>query len=35
VFGRARELEGTERFMAGVRLWTGRFDKNCGGWVGR
>jgi len=35
VFGRARELESTERFMAGVRLWTGRFDKNCGGWVGR
>ncbi|KAL1881459.1 hypothetical protein VTK73DRAFT_3521 [Phialemonium thermophilum] len=29
LFGRERELEKTERFMAAVRLWSLRFDANC------
>ncbi|KAK0708560.1 hypothetical protein B0H67DRAFT_494699 [Lasiosphaeris hirsuta] len=29
LFGRERELEKTERFMASVRLWNLRFDTNC------
>lgn len=29
LFGRDRELEQTERFMASVRLWNLRFDANC------
>ena len=29
MFGKDRELEKTERFMAGVRLWDLRFDTNC------
>lgn len=29
MFGRERELEKTERFMASVRLWNLRFDTNC------
>lgn len=29
LFGRERELEKTERFMASVRLWNLRFDANC------
>ncbi|KAK1753992.1 hypothetical protein QBC47DRAFT_302835 [Echria macrotheca] len=29
LFGRERELEKTERFMASVRLWILRFDTNC------
>lgn len=29
LFGRERELERTERFMASVRLWNLRFDTNC------
>ncbi|KAJ9165777.1 Vegetative cell wall protein gp1 [Coniochaeta hoffmannii] len=30
MWGRDRELEKTERFMAAVRLWNLRFDANCG-----
>lgn len=29
LFGRERELEATEKFMASVRLWNLRFDANC------
>ncbi|KAF2483030.1 hypothetical protein BDY17DRAFT_296659 [Neohortaea acidophila] len=29
MFGRDRELVQTEKFMASVRLWSWRFDKNC------
>ena len=29
LFGRERELEKTERYMASVRLWNLRFDANC------
>ncbi|KAL2162272.1 hypothetical protein VTH06DRAFT_7185 [Thermothelomyces fergusii] len=29
LFGRDREMERTERFMASVRLWNLRFDANC------
>lgn len=29
LFGRERELDKTERFMASVRLWNLRFDANC------
>jgi hypothetical protein len=29
LFGRERELEKTERFMANVRIWSLRFDANC------
>lgn len=29
VFGRDRELEGTEKLMTGIRLWGMRFDANC------
>lgn len=29
LFGRERELEKTERFMAAVRTWSLRFDANC------
>lgn len=29
LFGRERELEKTERFMASVRVWNLRFDTNC------
>jgi hypothetical protein len=29
LFGRERELEKTEKFMASVRLWNLRFDTNC------
>jgi len=29
LFGRDREMERTERFMASVRLWNLRFDTNC------
>lgn len=29
IFGRDRELEKTEKFMTGTRLWTMRFDANC------
>jgi hypothetical protein len=29
LWGRDRELEKTERFMASVRLWNLRFDANC------
>lgn len=29
LFGRDRELEKTEKFMASVRLWNLRFDANC------
>jgi hypothetical protein len=29
VFGRDRQLENTEKFMASIRLWNLRFDANC------
>lgn len=29
IFGRDRQLEGTEKLMTGVRLWSMRFDANC------
>jgi hypothetical protein len=29
IFGRDRELEKTEKFMTGMRLWSMRFDANC------
>ncbi|TGO43731.1 hypothetical protein BOTNAR_1338g00010 [Botryotinia narcissicola] len=29
IFGRDRQLEHTEKFMASVRLWNMRFDANC------
>ncbi|KAL8310346.1 hypothetical protein RB597_010267 [Gaeumannomyces tritici] len=29
LFGRERELEATEKFMASVRLWNNRFDTDC------
>jgi len=29
IFGRDRQLEATEKFMAGLRLWNLRFDANC------
>ncbi|KAL1599666.1 hypothetical protein SLS60_007469 [Paraconiothyrium brasiliense] len=29
IFGRDRELETTEKFMVGIRLWSMRFDANC------
>ncbi|CAL3968337.1 hypothetical protein PZA11_006715 [Diplocarpon coronariae] len=29
IFGRDRQLEGTEKFMSSVRLWNLRFDANC------
>ncbi|APA06667.1 hypothetical protein SS1G_04752 [Sclerotinia sclerotiorum 1980 UF-70] len=29
IFGRDRQLEQTEKFMASVRLWNMRFDANC------
>ena len=29
MFGRDRELERTQRWMSGVRLWSMRFDANC------
>jgi hypothetical protein len=29
IFGRDRELDETERFMASARLWNLRFDANC------
>ncbi|CAK4030434.1 Hypothetical predicted protein [Lecanosticta acicola] len=29
IFGRDRELERTEKLMAGIRLWSMRFDANC------
>ena len=29
LFGRERQLEGTERFMTSCRLWNMRFDANC------
>lgn len=29
IFGRDRELDGTERFMTSARLWNLRFDANC------
>ncbi|PBP24459.1 vegetative cell wall protein gp1 [Diplocarpon rosae] len=29
IFGRDRQLEGTEKFMSAVRLWNLRFDANC------
>lgn len=31
IFGRDRELENTERWMHGARLWSERFDANCRG----
>lgn len=30
IWGRERELQSTERFMAQLRLWNQRFDMNCG-----
>jgi hypothetical protein len=30
LFGRDRELEKTEKLMTGMRLWSMRFDANCG-----
>jgi hypothetical protein len=29
IFGRDRQLEATEKFMASIRLWNLRFDANC------
>jgi hypothetical protein len=29
IFGRDRQLENTEKFMASIRLWNLRFDANC------
>ena len=29
IFGRDRELQRTEKLMAGIRLWSMRFDANC------
>ena len=29
IFGRDRELDRTEKLMAGIRLWSMRFDANC------
>lgn len=29
IFGRDRQLEQTEKFMASIRLWNMRFDANC------
>ncbi|KAL5327400.1 hypothetical protein ACEPPN_005096 [Leptodophora sp. 'Broadleaf-Isolate-01'] len=29
IFGRDRQLESTEKFMASIRLWNLRFDANC------
>lgn len=29
IFGRDRQLEGTEKLMTGIRLWSMRFDANC------
>jgi hypothetical protein len=29
IFGRDRQLEATEKFMASIRLWNMRFDANC------
>lgn len=29
IFGRDRMLDSTEKFMASIRLWNMRFDKNC------
>jgi hypothetical protein len=29
MFGRDRQLEATEKFMASMRLWNLRFDANC------
>ncbi len=29
LFGRERQLEGTEKFMTSCRLWNMRFDANC------
>lgn len=29
IFGRDRQLDATERFMASIRLWNLRFDANC------
>jgi hypothetical protein len=30
IFGRDRELEKTEKLLTGMRLWSMRFDANCG-----
>ncbi|PQE14732.1 vegetative cell wall gp1 protein [Rutstroemia sp. NJR-2017a BBW] len=29
IFGRDRQLDATEKFMASIRLWNMRFDVNC------
>lgn len=29
IFGRDRQLEATEKFMASIKLWNLRFDANC------
>jgi hypothetical protein len=29
IFGRDRQLDATEKFMASIRLWNLRFDANC------